>query len=67
MTTVNARKLGAPRRNGRVILTFDCHLFDRSNRGMLHRLCNSTQCSVSEFKFSLWPNHVRELKLKAYR
>jgi len=39
----------------------------RSNRGMLHRLCNSTQCSVAEFKFSDWPNHVRELKLKAYR
>jgi len=48
------------------ILLFDLGL-SRKDKTILHRRCNSTQCSPSEFQFSEWPNHVKDLKLKAYR
>jgi len=39
----------------------------RSDKKVLYELCNSSLCSVTEFQFSLWPNHVKDLKLQAYR
>ena len=42
-------------------------LIFRRDKESLNEMCNSTQCQVSEFKFTNWPNHVKDLKLQAYR
>eukprot|EP00088_Acartia_fossae_P067622 TRINITY_DN8455_c0_g1_i7.p1 TRINITY_DN8455_c0_g1~~TRINITY_DN8455_c0_g1_i7.p1 ORF type:complete len:422 (+),score=81.93 TRINITY_DN8455_c0_g1_i7:111-1376(+) len=39
----------------------------RRDKESLRELCNSTQCQVSQFVFQNWPNHVKDLKLRAYR
>jgi hypothetical protein len=48
------------------ILIHDLGL-SRKDKESLNEMCNSTQCQVSEFKFSNWPNHVKDLKLQAFR
>ena len=39
----------------------------RRDKETLNSMCNSTACQVSEFNFANWPNHVKDLKLQAFR
>lgn len=48
------------------ILMYDLGL-TRYEKALVSQTCNSTLCTVVEFQFSLWPDHVRDLKLQAYR
>jgi len=36
-------------------------------RELLVSHCNSSTCNLHTFEFTIWPNHVRELRLHAYR
>ncbi|XP_023334208.1 uncharacterized protein LOC111705776 [Eurytemora carolleeae] len=39
----------------------------RYEKELMNKICNSSLCTITEFEFSLWPNHVKDFKLKAYR
>lgn len=39
----------------------------RYEKAVVSQACNSSLCTLLEFQFSLWPDHVRDLKLQAYR
>ncbi len=41
--------------------------YDRYEKEMVSQVCNSSLCTLVQFQFSLWPDHVRDLKLQAYR
>lgn len=48
------------------VLLYDLGL-GRYERELLHSQCNSSTCSLIQFDFSVWPSHVKELHLHAYR
>lgn len=48
------------------VLMYDLGL-SKYEKELLVKSCNSTTCTLLNFEFSVWPPHVRELRLHAYR
>jgi len=48
------------------ILLHDLAL-SKKDKIVLDQVCNSSLCQVSQFNFVTWPNHVKDLRLQAYR
>lgn len=48
------------------ILVYDLGV-SRYETEILLKYCNTSSCTIVQFDNSVWPRHVREVKLKAYR